>query len=374
MRYAAKLEEIPLSRAYQAEVAALARLHLYTTGRTHEILAAFSREAQGAILRHGERLDSTRLVLAQGDIHAMWDAAFGEWVRMFSAARREAARMAFGLLILHHERMVRTLYADALQESGGGGESVFEPQVDWILGELEAASPEEMAGIPLSHRIWRLNNDTKSGINAVLIDGLEQGKSAWDIAQALEQFLAANERCPRWTEERLRLSKSEIASGDLRGLLSGKDCDAQGVAYRALLLARTEIQRTHAAAIDAQMAASPWVKREKINLSPAHPKRDICDDVAEGGEGGAGVYRVGHIRLPLHPNCLCYKTAVSMSDEEFAARMRGWLNGEPWDEMDRYADFVGGNLGASLLRDAAFEALGVWLFGGKDEMEGRLEG
>jgi hypothetical protein len=142
-----------------------------------------------------------------------------------------------------------------------------------------------------------------------------------------------------------------------------------------LRLARTEIQKAHALATDRIMAAQPWVEKEQVHLSAAHPETDICDDIAQGGEGGKGIYPVGEQENPFHPNCLCFKTAVLMDEEKFTSQLNGWLKGEePWAEMDEYAALVNGGgtstsapLSANILPNAI--NLAVWLFGNADQLE-----
>ena len=149
-------------------------------------------------------------------------------------------------------------------------------------------------------------------------------------------------------------------------MLRGDACDGTGVSYNALRLARTEIQKAHALATDRILASQPWVEKEKIHLSAAHPGTDICDDVVSGGEKGEGIYDVGTIELPLHPNCLCYKTAVLMEEAQFTSRLRAWMTGSsPWSEMDDYEQMIGGDASKSILPNAI--NLAVWLFG--DQLE-----
>jgi len=144
--------------------------------------------------------------------------------------------------------------------------------------------------------------------------------------------------------------------------LRGDACNGSGVSYNALRLARTEIQKIHSLATDRMMAKQPWVQEEQIHLSAAHPETDICDDTAQGGRDGKGIYSVGEIELPLHPNCLCYKTAVLMSESDFTSRLNGWLKQEQdWPEMDSYASDLGVDLSADLLPAAI--NLAVWMFG-----------
>jgi hypothetical protein len=253
---------------------------------------------------------------------------------------------------------------------------VFEPQLQALI---EAATQRIYGdGLNLSSRVWKLDREARQGINRIMMDSIVSRRSAWETAKDLEQFLGANQDCPRWTSTRLyKLTKKDIASGDRRGLKSGEECRGEGVAYKALRMARTEIQAAHHAASDGVMAVQPWVEKEQIMLSPAHAVEDICDLVVEGGEGGKGIYPVGEIVLPLHPHCLCYKVTVMQPEKEFIERLRGWVRGGSDAGMDGYAKFIGANTaeqtgGMSFLDDAIAKALGVWLFGGKGEMEGRL--
>jgi hypothetical protein len=240
-------------------------------------------------------------------------------------------------------------------------DGVFKPQIDVLLKVAEEYLYGD--GITLDGRIWRIDGEGRDAINNVIMQGIANGDSAWNIAKKLEEFLGAGEDCPRWTSTRLygRTAKDK-AAGDTTGLLSGGGCDGRGVSYKALRLARTEIQKIHALATDRLMAQQPWVEQEQCHLSAAHPTADECDDVISGGEGGKGIYPVGTIEYPLHPNCFCYKTAVLMDEKAFTDQLNGWLNGtQEWSEMDEYSQMIGGDPSASLMPDAV--SLAVWLFG-----------
>lgn len=357
--------EIPLSRMYQAQFAATARLQLWFTGETHRLLLGFAAEARDQVLRYGNKegaLDSVGAFRAQGAMLNAWGDALTAWVKILQGARRVAGTLPFGGLCEFHQRLV-VGDSQLVVNEARVVEGVFDPQIRILLDA--AAEHLYGDGLNLSGRIWRLDRETRDGMAQILSQGVANGSSAWDLAGLLEVFLGANQDCPRWTSTRLYgLSKKEIAKGDLRGLLSGDACDGRGVSYNALRLARTEIQKMHALATDKVMAISPWVLKEQINLSAGHPEPDICDEVVAGGENGQGVYPKGTIELPLHPNCLCYKTAVQLTEEAFIDRLRSWMKGEgEWTEMDDYEQLVGGNLNASLADDPALILLGVWLFG-----------
>jgi len=380
-----QLEKVPLGRMYQASQKAMVRLHLYFTGQTHEMLLDFGERARGIILKQGGsegKLDGIRGYAAQQELMRAWGDVVDRWARLLTTARKEAGAIPFGVLALMHERLIAPLASasagslrlmspsteglrQGLAEAAGSGPAaVFEPQLRRLLDV--AAEYLYGDGLNLSMRIWSMDRDTRDGINAVIMNGVANGASAWDLAEQLEQFLGAGRDCPRWTSTRLYgRTKSEIAAGDLGGLLSGDECDGSGVAYNALRLARTELQKIHALATDRVLAMQPWVELEQCNLSPAHPEPDECDDVVNGGEKNDGRYPVGTIEYPLHPNCLCYKTAVLMDSKAFTARLKAWMRDEEaWAEMDAYAEGLGVGLGTSMLEQPVVQALAVWLMGG----------
>lgn len=358
-----RLEEVALGSLDKASFKALLRLQVYFRGRTHELMIEFGKQAQAILLKYGDAdgiLDGARGFRAQSDLLKTWGDVFKQWSDEFMAARREAASLPYGVLAVRHERLVRPVISEQLSViSESIEDGVFKPQIDVLLN----AAAEWLFGDSknLSARIWNVEGAGREAINNVIMQGVADGDSAWNIAKKLEEFLGAGQDCPRWTSTRLygRTAKDKSA-GDTTGLLSGNDCDGRGVSYNALRLARTEIQKAHALATDKLLAAQPWVQMEQTNLSAAHPETDECDDVVNGGENGDGVYPVGTIEYPLHPNCFCYKTAVLMDEREFTSSLNGWLNGESWPEMDDYKSMLGGDESISLMPDAF--SLAVWLF------------
>jgi hypothetical protein len=364
-----QLEAVPLGKLYQASFKAQMRLQIYFTSLTHEMLLDFGREATALILKAGGRdgvLDGASGFALQTDLLRAWGDMFKEWQAQFLKARREAAWIPFGVLAVMHERVIRPVVSDqssvvseALTETVKDG--VFSPQIRILLDVAENYLYGG-SSLNLSSRIWNLDRETRDGINQVLMQAIANGSSAWDTAKLLEQFLGANADCPRWTSTRLYGMTAKEKTTSTTGLLSGDACDERGVSYNALRLARTEIQKIHSLATDKVMAMQPWVEQEKIHLSAAHPERDECDDIVEGGENGDGVYPKGEIELPIHPHCFCFKTAVLMDQKEFISQLRGWMTGEQaWPEMDQYAQDIGGNVEASILPQAI--GLAVWLLG-----------
>lgn len=360
-----QLQAVPSHRLYHAAFKAQVRLQIYFTSLTHELFLDFGRNANAMILRAGGNdgvLDGMSGFQLQGDLLKVWGDAFAEWQEAFQKVRKEAAWIPFGVVAVTHERLVKPASSNestAISEAVKDG--VFSPQMQILLAVAEnylyGDSP-----LNLSQRIWQIDREARDGINNLIMAAIANGTSAWELAQQLEQFLGANEDCPRWTSTRLYGMTAGEKTTSAAGLLSGDACDGRGVSYNALRLARTELQKIHSLATDKVMAMQPWIEKEQIHLSAAHPEHDECDDVVDGGESGEGIYPKGTIELPLHPNCFCFKTAVLMDEKEFTSKLRSWMDGsEPWPEMDKYAEEIGGNVDASILAQAI--GLAVWLLG-----------
>lgn len=378
-----QLDSIPLSRMYKAAFKALLRLQIFFMGRTQELILEFQDKAQAMILkRAGEDqiIDGTAGLLLQTELVKAWADTWSDWTEEFQKVRHQAGMIAFGVSAVFHDRLLLPLVSnvgEAQISEATVVDGVYEPQLKLLLNTAE----EFLVGdnLNLSGRIWRIDRDTRDGINSVLMKGIANSDSAWNVAKQLEQYLGADQDCPRWTSTRLYgLTKTEIAQGDTTGLLSrpkeattrgsltavltDNPCNGKGVSYNALRLARTEIQRIHAMTTDRMLAKQPWVEQEKVNTSPSHGEEDICDEVASGGDNNDGVYPVATIQLPLHPHCLCFKTAVLMPEKQFTSKLNGWLKGnDEWSEMDSYAKDLGVDLSVS--HKPATLALAVWLFG-----------
>ena len=369
------IRTIPSSRLRQAEIAALARVHLWVTGEIHLRVAGFGRQARAILLRRaGEDgvFDGASGFQAQAEILRAWGDTQADLERYILAGLKQAALLPFALMAEEHNRISRAA-TQRLQERANAPK-VFpawvEQQFRLLIG---AAQDRNIDGLVLSARIWKIDRLVREEINLRIVEAITKKQDAWSLAKDLEQYLGANQDCPRWTSSRLYgLTKKDIADGDLFGLVNGNSCDGQGVAYKALRVARTEIQRIHAAATDMQLAASPWVQQERVIRSDGGVTCDICDPVTAGGEESQGIYPVGLIELPLHPNCMCYKVAVTMGDDEFVDRLRGWLDGsETWTEMDAYSTNITGGAGVDLSTET--DLLNTWLFGGEKELEKAMQ-
>jgi hypothetical protein len=104
-----------------------------------------------------------------------------------------------------------------------------------------------------------------------------------------------------------------------------------GPRYAAMRLARTEINNAFHATSVLQADEKPWIRSMKWHLSRSHPKADTCDLYAKGGREGDGVYPVRDVPRKPHPQCFCFVTPISPSEDEFldnlvAGRYDNYLN------------------------------------------------
>jgi len=379
------LANVPPAKFMEAEQAGVLRVHLYLIGKTHEQMLALAKDFRRILTKHAAsdgKLDSLGYLLAQQEMLPVWQAFYREWAQLFYDLRYQAGTLAYGGLAVTHERQSTVLPQTAKNESrrrmqlteatAPDYDGVFKPQLAAVLDAADRRLYGD--GLTLSQRIWKLDADSWRGIQATLANGIARGDSAWNIAALLETYLGAGAECPRWAEERLyTLTKKDIARGDRTGLFSGAACAGQGVAYNALRLARNEIQVAHQMANDSVFAKLPWIEQEAINLSPSHPPINCkCEKVVKEGVNGTNVYPKGAITLPLHVQCLCYKTAVLMGDDPFVAKVRGWLDGtQPWGAMDDYASWLGvlpQNLFTISLAVGIANNLVTWLWGDEDDI------
>lgn len=134
---------------------------------------------------------------------------------------------------------------------------------------------KEKDGLILSDRIWRITQEAKADITNRISQGMLLGESHVKVSKDLRQYI--------------------VGDGGLR--------------YKSERLAMTEMakayQRANSQSVEMMRQNSEYMWFEKWELSPAHPKPDVCDILASqniDGEG-QGIYKHSPNR---HPGCYCY--------------------------------------------------------------------
>ncbi len=371
---------ITVRNADRLQHVAVTRLQLYVAGRVHALLYPFqawlAKEVRDTADADGIA-DAGKLSGVLRSAAPRWKAVMGDYTALLSRARQQGGSIAFAPYLLRHNRYI-TAPVERLQEA-------FTPTMDdwgklaemWLRRRnyaLQVAQQRVYSdGLNLSQRIWRLEQGGMQTIRNTIATGMAQRTSALELAQQLEEQLAAGQDWPRWTRARLSKMDARERAQDTKGLLrTARDVPeggSAGISYNALRLARNEIQIANHAVTSDIAIHSPWVTGRKVVLSPAHPKSDICDEYAAGGP-----YDRTANFLPAHPQCLCRWEEVLMPAGDFTKQVRGWTAGEN-DFLDDYSGWLGQRSFAAIpepLGIAAaqelFEAMQMWLDGNVDAM------
>jgi hypothetical protein len=94
-----QLQKVPLTRLYLASQKGLVRLHLFATGRIHELMLEFEKDARAIILKRADsegKLDGVRGLATQADLLKRWSDTFEAFSMEFLLWREQAGMMPYG--------------------------------------------------------------------------------------------------------------------------------------------------------------------------------------------------------------------------------------------------------------------------------------
>jgi hypothetical protein len=171
-------------------------------------------------------------------------------------------------------------------------------------------------GTSMKYRLKTIKDGTDKVVEAIIKNGMAEGKSAWQIGKEIEKYIAIDRRT-KWTSPYriLRREKGFPITAPYDGGVRAGSVD-----YNALRIARTEMINNYRwSKIDATKGRD-FVVGWKWSLSNAHPKPDECDTWATHDEGlGEGVYSDAKDISSLgHPNCLCNVTTQTVFHDDMA--------------------------------------------------------
>lgn len=199
---------------------------------------------------------------------------------------------------------------------------------------LEEADPDKVPraatiaktapGVKLSERVWK---NAGTVYDRVLEESRRAAALGLSADKFAEQLLGDEDywgRVPKALMERTPIQGKGIY---------------QSAFMNSIRVARTEMIRAHHQALLKTHGEKRWVAGFKWNLSGAHKKRDICDDLAAGHSEGMpeGVYTVDEFPDIPHPHCTCYQTIYA--DPTVLLGDRGW------DALDETVDDRASRLG-----------------------------
>lgn len=190
-------------------------------------------------------------------------------------------------------------------------------------------------GLHLSDRIWNTAESSRDAMRAIVTAGI--GEDAVNVARALETYVKQG---------------ATVTAAHFPGMMKRMGSRVtENIDYNALRLARTELTAAYGEATIGAAKASPAIKKVRWVLSNTHPRTDICDAYASGGDGH-GVYAAKDCPLsPAHPNCLCTIQPAPEDPVKFAQRLKKWMadpNSQPDIEKwygENYKKFEGKNGG-----------------------------
>lgn len=196
-------------------------------------------------------------------------------------------------------------------------------------------------GWSLSQAIWGYNRKTQQTLQNIVTMGAGEGKSAYEIAKDLEQYVdpsakkkAQNIRSRRRaTENDVRAGRASSIGEEIRDTFRPGKVD-----YNAMRLARTMVSHAYQQTFERVNRNDPFVTGYRWIASNFHGRVcPICLD------------RDGRIfpkdELPLdHPNGMCtFEAVIDKSMSEIAKQIGEWYQSPvgTFPEIDRFAmDFV----------------------------------
>lgn len=167
-------------------------------------------------------------------------------------------------------------------------------------------------GLQLSERLWRLDQGAAQAVSEQIQSAIIRGDSAHQAAAAA---LSRGQTAPDGTQAALDAASGRQIGRSIRDVMTGAPdpFTGRGEVWQAERVFRTEINRAHGEAYMSAAFETDGVAGIRFNLSPRHPRVDVCDEHASADLYGLGpgVYpERASCPWPAHPNTFSYVTAV----------------------------------------------------------------
>lgn len=203
------------------------------------------------------------------------------------SARLSAAADAALLRAVGKGEQGQFLYESALQ--------VSQRAIDTALARLR------LSALPLSRRIYNTSVWMGGRLSRLISETMATGLNAQEFAKKARDWFNPN--------------------------------TPGGIRYAAMRLARTEINNAFHAMSAEKYATTPWVTKVDWNLSKSHPKPDICNEVH-----AESPFPKDAVPARPHPQCMCYITPATVSEDEFIDR---FIAGDYDAYLDRELEAAG---------------------------------
>ena len=223
------------------------------------------------------------------------------------------------------------LYTDELARTRGAATDYHRAAAAFAGGKR--------GGLTLSERVWNIAGGAKTELEAIIQNGIIEGKGAQDISRSIQGYLQNPDRLYR------RVRSKE--TGELELSDAARDYHPGRGVYRssyknALRLARTEINAAYRYSQWQQIQNNPLVIGFRIALSNNHttlvkgvptPFFDICDELA-------GDYPKSFLWTGWHPQCRCSMIPIPISESDFERRLAAYDSGtiDKWQPSREITD------------------------------------
>ncbi len=178
-------------------------------------------------------------------------------------------------------------------------------------------------GLNLSARIWKMEEEFQTNLEAAISCGFNDGRSAEQLSRDIREYL----REPHKLFRRIREFDEDGKFRKWRLSKAAKGyCPGAGV-YRssyknAMRLARTEINMAYRQADMLRWADMDFIVGYEVKRSMSkHFDCDLCQSLA-------GKYPKDFVFTGWHPQCMCYAIPIFKTQEEIEADDKRIMNGE----------------------------------------------
>lgn len=200
-------------------------------------------------------------------------------------------------------------------------------------------------GWRLSEAIWGYNKQVQYNLNRIVANGTAQGKSAYEIALQLENYVAPQSKKASKTISSWRLAReTDVQMG--RATKVGERIHDKfyfgNVDYNAQRLARTMVSHAYQQAFQIVNEKDPFVIGYRWLTSNFHGRVcQLCIDRATKDQYGLGAGVFPKDQLPLdHPNGMCtFEAVMPDSMEDIADKIGKWYEAPigTYKAIDDYA-------------------------------------
>lgn len=157
---------------------------------------------------------------------------------------------------------------------------------------LQAFHKRKDKGFTISDKLWQQSSLYRQELEEAISCAIHKGTSAITLSKQISKYLLDFPKLQKDYKERFGTAST------------AKDCE-----YRSIRLARSEINMAYRQAENLRWQQMDFIVGYEIKLSGSHHVHDICDQLK-------GKYPKSFVWTGWHPNDLCYKVSIRMTDDE----------------------------------------------------------